>query len=570
MPQWSGYHVKTDGRAYFRLRVPKELHPYFGTQWPTVNLGLKAGREAERMALMHYIAVQGVFADKRRELTEEALKPRPVPLSERTEEDLQALAVTIAQKFNRSQYAALRTGTPRTEIESLHEALAQISGDVLSARGSDGLEPVAEAFLTAAGIAVDRGHPNFRAFVFELAAAIDEHYTEPSARRLSGRHVAPPPLPEPKPSNVAPTVPPALTLGNLIEDYIKVKQRAKNQYTRKIARALELFRDIVGADMPITSLRQTAVTNFLRDICRLPSNWATRYEQGLSVAAMLAGEAEEVMSPTTYKDNYRAPLKTFLRDSHRDYGDEGFPGLTVDGIEYTGDREAGGDTQRDLTMSELKRLFEGAEFAAIASDPQAEAMYWLPIIGLYTGARPREICQLNPQCDWGEEDGTHFILFDRATPAGTGVTKSIKTKEQRRIPMHTELVRLGLPAYLERLQTMGADRLFPGMRIKKGNPYEVAGEAFTELLKAVGLYDDKAPPGRLVLGMYVFRKTLITHAGNQGIPTFGMTGHKPEHMTAIQWKHYRSSPAALKLIAADLERVVFPVSIPRRAGKGIA
>lgn len=38
MPQWSGYHVKTDGRAYFRLRVPKDLHPYFGTHWPLVNL----------------------------------------------------------------------------------------------------------------------------------------------------------------------------------------------------------------------------------------------------------------------------------------------------------------------------------------------------------------------------------------------------------------------------------------------------------------------------------------------------------------------------------------------------
>lgn len=49
MPQWSGYHVKTDGRAYFRLRVPKDLHPYFGTQWPQVNLGMQEGREAERM-----------------------------------------------------------------------------------------------------------------------------------------------------------------------------------------------------------------------------------------------------------------------------------------------------------------------------------------------------------------------------------------------------------------------------------------------------------------------------------------------------------------------------------------
>lgn len=567
MPQWSGYHVKTDGRAYFRLRVPKDLHDHFGTQWPTVNLGMKAGREAERMALMHYIAVQGLFEEKRRELAEEARRPRPVPLSERTEADLQALAVKIAQGFNRTQYAALRSGAPRSELESLHEALAQIAGDVLSAQGAEGLTPVAEAFLTAAGIAVDREHHNFRTFVFELAAAIDEHYAEPSGRRLAGRHVAPPPLPE-APS-VAPVVAPALTLGGLVADYIKAKQQAKNQYTRKITLALELFRDMVGADTPIASLRQLHVTNFLRDICRLPSNWATRAEQGVSLASMLADEVEEVMSPTTYKDNYRAPLKAFLRDSRRDFGDAGFPALIVDGIEYTGNRKAGEDTQRALLPPELKRLFEGAEFAAIARDPQADALYWLPIIGLYTGARPREICQLNPQCDWGESDGIPFLKFSKDTAAGQGVKKTVKTDEERTIPMHSELVRLGLPVYLERLKKAKADRMFPGVRIKKGNPYEVAGESFTELLKTVGLYDDKAAPGRQVLGMYVMRKTFITFASHQRVVSFAMTGHS-EDTTTIQRRHYITEHEPLALMSEELKKLSFPVSIPKRTGEGAA
>lgn len=140
MPQWSGYHVKTDGRAYFRLRVPKDLHPHFGQQWATVNLGLKAGREAERLALMHYIAVQGVFAEKRKELAEEASRPRQRPLSERAEEDVKSFAAQIAQAFNRSQYAALRTESPRSETGALHEALAQISGGVLAAQGSADIE----------------------------------------------------------------------------------------------------------------------------------------------------------------------------------------------------------------------------------------------------------------------------------------------------------------------------------------------------------------------------------------------------------------------------------------------
>lgn len=563
MPKWSGYHKKTDGRTYFRLRIPGDLKPYFGEWWPTVNLGMKASREAERLALMHYIAVQGVFEDKRRELAAEALRPRPLSLSERPEQDLQGLAVTTAQHFNRKQYAALRSGAPRSELEAMHEALAQISGDVLAAHGAGAMEAIAQSFLTARGIPFDRGHPSFRVFVFELAAALDEHFVDASERRLSGRHVAPPPEVTSPPAADGPKVAPALTLGALVGDYIKSQTRVKNQYTRKVVGCMELFRMMVGEDVPVSELRQLHVTNFLRDICRLPVNWSTLVQKGATVAALLGKEAEKVMSPTTYKDNYRAPLKAFLQGARRDYGDQGFPALTVDGIEYTGDRAAAEEKQRALLPLELKRLFEGAEFAAIATDPTSSAMYWLPVIGLFTGARPREICQMNPQCDWGELEGIPYLKFSQHTPAGIGVKKSVKTGEERSIPMHSELVRLGLPAYLGQLKAAGADRMFPDLRVKKGNPYEVAGEAFTDLLKEAGLYDDAAPPGRKVLGMYTLRKTFITYAYHQRVVSFVMTGHS-EDTTRVQRKSYITEAEPLALMAEELRKLSFQVSIPQR------
>lgn len=563
MPAWRGYHVKTDGRAYFRPYIPKDLKDHLGP-YPSVNLGMKKSKEAERLALMHYIAFQGLIEDKRKELAEKAVKPRPKPLSEYTEDERVSFVSQLAKGFNREQHKALRAFAPRSELLGFHDLLTQIAGDVLSGSGPDGLANITALFLSAAGVPHRRDEAAFRSMVFEFATALDSEFIKPSTRRLHGREaVPPPPLPE-SPRKAAKT-PPALTLGVIIERYLEVKRRAPTGYTRKLVRCLELFREVVGKVVPAQDLRQLQVTTFLHDICRLPSNWATRFDQGEALAPMFEEEVEEVMSPRTFNDNYRAPLKAFLRDSRRDYGDQGFPALIVDGIEYTGGRKSGEDAQRDFTMPELKRLFEGPEFTAIANDPNADAAYWLPVISLYTGARPRELCQLNPQCDWGLEGETHFLRFDAHTPAGKGVTKTVKTGEDRRIPMHSELVRLGLPAYLERLKKSGVDRLFPSVRTKKGNPYEVAGEAFTGFLKDVGLYDDAAPPGRKVLGIYVFRKTIITHAGNQGIPTFGLTGHKPDHMTAVQWQSYRTSPPGLELVRADLERVRFPVTIPGRA-----
>lgn len=563
MPQWSGYHVKTDGRAYFRLRVPKELHAHFGEHWPTVNLGMKAGRVAERLALMHYIAVQGVFEDKRRELAEDALRPRPAPLSEHSEEHMKALAVQVAQGFNRTQYAALRSGAPRAELESLHDALSRISSEVLSAQGAGGLAPVAEAFLTAAGIAYDRTHASFRAFVFEFAAAIDEHYTEPSARRLSGRHVAPPPLPEAPQS--APVV---LTLGTVITDYMA--SLPQNQYRRKIELCLKMFREKVGAAFPVSDMEQEHVQQFLLMVCRLPRDAGTRYQQkGETLAQLLAYEADdedvEVIAESTFRDNYRATLAKFLRLAYRDLKKRGFPDLSAD-YPYTGDRNGVQNKQRNLRAAELVRLFNGADFNAIAQDPNQEARYWLPVIGLYTGARPREICQLNPQCDWGTEEGVWYLDFNANKQAGKGVKKSIKTGEARLVPLHPELVRLGLPEYLERMKAAGADRLFPSFRVKGGNPYMAAGADFTELLRVTGLYDD-VTKGEKVTGMYVFRKTFATNGDRQGVKVEPFIGHGESGKTIAQESYIMSptkDPEDMPYLYGAFKKLDFGVRVPMR------
>lgn len=556
MPKWSGYHVKSDGRAYFRPYVPLDLKDHLGS-YPMVNLGMKASRQAERLALMHYIAFEGLIEDKRRELAEAARKPRPRALSEYTEEEVRAFALETAQGLNREQHADIRAFTPREDLLNVHELLSELAGDVLSASGMDGLAGLLGVFLRSAGIPHSPTDSNFKTLVFEFATALDTDFIKASSRRLHGREaVAPPPLPDKAKGKTV-----GLTLGKVVERHLGALK--KTGYTRKVVRCLGLFQEVLGASTPVTEIRQRHVTDFLRDICRLPSDWATQFDRGLAtVPQMLAGEADEVMSPATYKDNYRAPLKAFLRDARRDYGDEGFPVLIVDGIEYTGDREPGEDEQRALTIPELKTMFEGSGFAAVAADPGQEDLYWLSIVGLFTGARPRELCQLNPQCDFGTAEGIPYLDFNKDSPAGKGVVKSIKTGEARRIPLHPELIRLGFPQYLERVRAAGADRLFPGFRVKKGNPYEVAGGVFTEFLKGEGLYDNTAPPGRQVLGMYVMRKAFITHASNQRVVSREITGHSDD--TRIQRKHYITEVEPLKLKDKELRKLKLQVKIPLR------
>nr|WP_315471843.1 hypothetical protein [uncultured Rhodoferax sp.] len=315
-----------------------------------------------------------------------------MPLSDFSEEAIRDFAVRVAQDRNREQHAAIRSMEPRDPLLNIHDLLATIAGDVLSATNAGPLSGLAAIFLREAGIPFDSASPSFKALVFELATALDTEYIKPSTRRLHGREaVAPPPLPVSPLTAVA--TPVQLTLGTVIDRHLKAQKQSG--YTRKVVRCLELFREMVGAKTPVRSIRQLHVTDFLRNICRLPSDWAAQFDKGdVSISALLASNAEKVMSPLTYTDNYRAPLKAFLRDSRRDYGDEGFPALIVDGIEYTGDREEGEDQQRALMFPELKTLFEGPDFVAIAADPQQEAMYWFPIICLFSGARPAKSVSL--------------------------------------------------------------------------------------------------------------------------------------------------------------------------------
>lgn len=67
------------------------------------------------------------------------------------------------------------------------------------------------------------------------------------------------------------------------------------------------------------------------------------------------------------------------------------------------------DWHERVLSGELRRLFEGEEMRSFAAQPELAHCYWLPLIGLYTGARVNEVCQLNPQIHIRKEEGIWFF-----------------------------------------------------------------------------------------------------------------------------------------------------------------
>jgi integrase len=89
--------------------------------------------------------------------------------------------------------------------------------------------------------------------------------------------------------------------------------------------------------------------------------------------------------------------------------------------------------------------------------------YWLPLLGLYTGARIRELCQMELNDIRKDEDGTwYFDINDIGSDENSDSEKSLKNRySRRRIPVHPKLIKLGLIDWRDRLEQAGHSRFFP-------------------------------------------------------------------------------------------------------------
>jgi len=129
-----------------------------------------------------------------------------------------------------------------------------------------------------------------------------------------------------------------------------------------------------------------------------------------------------------------------------------------------------GNRQSDrlpFSLSELKIIFMDSPVFSSGFRPRAqvgEAAYWVPILFLYSGARPEELCQLGVDdidCVWGID----FMRINDDKP-GT----SVKTDSSvRNVPLHPEVIRLGFLDYVKRMKQLGNTYLFPHIRSTKFN-----------------------------------------------------------------------------------------------------
>jgi integrase len=281
----------------------------------------------------------------------------------------------------------------------------------------------------------------------------------------------------------APAPAPGPPLGELIEIAI-VDLRAEGRWDQKLCRqatsTVAVFELLIGVK-PFAACTQVDLATFRRRLRLLPKRYDMSSPKSRAIVLAAAEGRPTGVSPAEL--GLAAPTInrhiTALRVIHRWAGVSGLatPMWSFENLHIGSSKTRRDRNQRPPTsLEDLMKLFALPIFTGCqrhrGGTGQAvlrarftpgsviihDAFYWVPLLIYYTGARREEICKLRPD-DFRELDGIPFIQIDETE---TGRVKNHGSV--RAIPLHRELIRLGLLDFVGDCRRRGQDVLFPELR----------------------------------------------------------------------------------------------------------
>jgi len=288
--------------------------------------------------------------------------------------------------------------------------------------------------------------------------------------------------------------------------YAGMTKRTKQKYVT----AFKVLNEFLGNER-LSDINHFKMNKFFMELKRLPPKRGGKFKD-MTFKQMIAANDGEGIHKQSF-DGYKSPIKLFIEWCNQTY-ESSFDGVNVAEIKYTGARVGTEDGQRSFKADELEELFKCKEMKEYCKSGKYVYKFWLPAIGLFSGMRVNEICQLNPFTDIVKEGDAWYFKIDAKTEAANDIVKSVKSGTARDVPIHSRLVELGLLDYIEALKKAGYKRMFPLDKPKGKVASGNTARNFRRYIEDIGLRDETK--NKKVLGMHAFRKTIITQAYKGG------------------------------------------------------
>ncbi|MDR4126995.1 site-specific integrase [Yanghanlia caeni] len=522
-----------NGTYYLRRRIPADLRFAYPPGKLEINQTTGTRNYKEAVDRFHELdgQLQAKWRGMRQKLADDAAARHFEALevlTELTEEDIQRISEHVEAVALAGDEMRREEGTYAIdEIEEYkdgYSAALPVLKAAVAVGDAETLSPLLDEFLYLHRYDNRLQAPDYRRLVLAYGrAAIRAN--EKLLRRYEGEEVPTPKSSERRSAS-------SVTFADVAEQYIDKEYASgrKLAMAKKVNLVVPMLVELLGKK-PISDLKQSDINYFFELVHKLWPRWADEARRTGKSWVALAKSNEDLsrgeIAPGTFEDTYRAVVRRFLGWAITNYQDQGFPtSLTVRLIEYRGSKASGENRQRAFKVPELKRLFEGPAMQGFAKDPSEHHRFWLPHVGLFTGARVNELCQLHPRHDVQKDaEGVWFFKITEEGEEVEDVRRSVKTGASRRlVPIHSALIKLGFIEYVERQRKAGAQLLFSPFKPSRGRASGEAEKWFRGLLEELGLRDET--PGARLVGMHAFRSTLLNKAMNDGIAGAEViTGH---------------------------------------------
>jgi integrase len=452
-------------RLQFALPTPSDLSHHFPTQWAVrKSLGTSDIPEANRKARIWTAEWELRFEqlrrqDKPQQHTGPATYIDSLPLVTLTPELIAEVTAFHLSRALEGDEAARMAGLSGPEFDNLSFALELEAAKLKQAYARGDTSPVDNMlpqWLAAMGIRVAADDPLYPALAREMVKT--RHRTlQARLGRQDGDLVDTPPEP----------AAPAL---RALQGATEGVQAATLAPKDKPANALYL-RDVLKmwstkAKPPSLKTIQTAtrVVGQFEKVCGNPPLPQITRNHGIDFRDWLL--SQEKLSPKTAADRlgYVSRLLQYELDERRRISINPLTRIKVDGSQEP-------VTERTFVKPKaLQALFSLPLFQQYKlhhyKAAGRDASYWIPILGLFTGARITELAQLLVEDIHTTEDGELWCIRILVGEEW----QSVKNKPSKRtIPMHPELVRLGLIEYAKAMDRTGHQRLFPMTSVSELN-----------------------------------------------------------------------------------------------------
>jgi integrase len=228
---------------------------------------------------------------------------------------------------------------------------------------------------------------------------------------------------------------------------------------------------------------------------------------------------------------------------------------------------AANEARNPFSSNQLKAIFDAPLFTGALSvrdwqspgtvDLQGHPLRWLVVLGLYTGARLGELCQLK-KSNVKLFDNIYYLSFDPSMKLKT--KRGVKTSPGvRNIPVHVDVIGAG---FLEYVQGLKDERLFD-YPDRGGRHSDAAGKAFNRMIATLGLKEANEQQ-RAKVDFHSFRHNFTDACRRARVDSEireRLIGHALEGMSARYGSDYRGQLVDMEMLRHaydEMQKIRYP------------